>query len=93
ILLKCGANATRVYQGGQTLLHRVAAKGNVSIMRRLLVLGDVDTDPKDHLGLTPLHVACTENSRWKVQLLLRMGASASIRTSDGRLPEDLFGDG
>ena len=54
---QCGADLAAVGLGGQTGLHRVAARGRGAAMETLIRLG-AGLDARDAGGSTPLHLAC-----------------------------------
>lgn len=87
---KCSARVKDVR--GQLALHRAAAVGSVPIMKTLLDEGKSPINATDGDGLTALHHAISEGHGDAAILLLKAGAEAEKRDSDGRLAIDLVPD-
>lgn len=77
---------------GQLPLHRAAAVGSVPILRHLIDEGKSPLNATDLDGLAALHHAILEGHGEAALVLLRAGAEADKRDSDGRLPIDLAPD-
>ena len=77
---------------GQLPLHRAAAVGSVPILRHLIDEGKSPLNAADIDGLTALHHAIVEGHGEAALVLLRAGAEADKRDTDGRLPIDLAPD-
>ncbi|XP_045479291.1 26S proteasome non-ATPase regulatory subunit 10-like [Harmonia axyridis] len=71
-----------------TPLHRAASKGNTNIVEFLLTFEDLDVDPRDSYGNTPLHLACEEDRQREAKLLVDHGASLDVRNAEKKTPLD-----
>lgn len=74
---------------GWTDLHRAARDGDAVLCLKFIQRGD-DIDAVDMLGKTPLHNAFIFNQRDVIHLLLKNGASATKKDSDGNSVLDLI---
>lgn len=91
-------------QDGNTLLHVVSAPSDVRgyfkneyddllrLLRWLLKHRSIDLNAKNHAGKTAAHIAAENNNRYTFDCLVAWGASAFIRTDDGRCVSDLTKD-
>ena len=72
----------------RTALHAACEAGHMGVATVLMANGaDVNAQRDD--GSTPLHVACAGDKPLVVKLLLRHGATQSIRDESGRLARDV----
>lgn len=67
---------------GNTLLHHCAFKGDIKMSKYLLKTKKILIDSANHLGLTPLHIACQEEKIEYIKFLLDHGAD--IRKQEKR---------
>ncbi|EEP78546.1 conserved hypothetical protein [Uncinocarpus reesii 1704] len=77
---------------GQLALHRAAAIGSVPILNLLLEEGKSPLNATDMDGLTALHHAISEGHGEAALVLLRAGAEADKKDSEGRLAIELAPD-
>lgn len=68
---------------GSTCLHIAAYFGAVEFVHLLLAHGDVDIDPRDENGYTPLHLATVKGHTDVVALLLFKGANVDAVANTG----------
>ena len=77
VMLDEGFPADGVATDGLTLLHIVAATGNVTLLQQL-VKGGFNASRTDYYGLTPLHYAIWCESGPCFKILMELGANAQI---------------
>ena len=77
VMLDEGFPADGVTTDGQTLLHIVAAWGNVTLLQQL-AKGGFNASRTDYYGLTPLHYASLSGSGTCVKILMELGVNAQI---------------
>ncbi|KGO36804.1 hypothetical protein PEXP_006030 [Penicillium expansum] len=87
---KCSARVKD--KRGQLPLHRAAAVGSVPILKTLIEEGKSPVNATDGDGFTALHHAISEGHGPAAILLLKSGAEAEKRDSDGRLAIELVPD-
>lgn len=89
-LLELGVPADEMEPSGMTLLDR-AVLGNQVEMARLLIAHGADVNHTDRIGFTPLLYAASIDfgDSAMIDLLLKSGAHADIRTKDGLTALDL----
>ncbi|CAI7670190.1 unnamed protein product [Penicillium pancosmium] len=87
---KCSARVKDIR--GQLPLHRAAAVGSVPILQNLLEEGKSPVNATDGDGMTALHQAISEGHGPAAILLLKSGADAEKRDSDGKLAIELVPD-
>ncbi|RJE19430.1 proteasome regulatory particle subunit [Aspergillus sclerotialis] len=87
---KCSARVKD--KRGQLALHRAAAIGSIPIIKVLLEDGKSPVNATDMDGLTALHHAISEGHGDAAIQLLKAGAEADKRDSEGRLAIDLAPD-
>lgn len=87
---KCSARVKD--KRGQLPLHRAAAVGSIPIMKTLLEEGKSAVNATDMDGLTALHQAVAEGHGDAAIFLLKAGAEADKRDSDGLLAIDMVPD-
>ncbi|KAF5590336.1 hypothetical protein FPANT_6050 [Fusarium pseudoanthophilum] len=78
MLLDHGADYDHIVQSGDTVCHIAAKNGKLSVVERLLNLGDFDK--KNSSGYTPLHVASNADI---IRVLLVAGFNANARDDNG----------
>ena len=92
LLLKAGANPSRLSREGRSPMYIAAEKGNGSILRLLVQMCGVDVNApatnEPHKGC-PLHVAATFDNPNALYQLLALGADARQRDAFGRTPLDI----
>jgi len=76
---------TRDYKTGETALHIVVKRGDMTYLRFLLAKG-ADPNMKDEKGTTPLLLAATAGATEMIQLLLAQGANVNLGNSSGETP-------
>ena len=76
---------TRDYKTGETALHIVVKRGDMTYLRFLLAKG-ADPNMKDDKGTTPLLLAATAGATEMIQLLLAQGANVNLGNSSGETP-------
>jgi ankyrin repeat protein len=76
---------TRDYKTGETALHIVVKRGDMTYLRFLLAKG-ADPNMKDEKGNTPLLLAATAGATEMIQLLLTQGANVNLGNSSGETP-------
>lgn len=77
---------------GQLPLHRAAAVGSVPLVKLLIEEGKSPLNATDVDGLTALHHAISEGHGEAALTLLRAGAEADKRDSNGQLAIELSPD-
>lgn len=87
---KCSARVKD--RRGQLPLHRAAAIGSIPIIKLLLEEGKSPVNATDIDGLTALHHAVSEGHGDAAIILLKAGAEADKKDSEGRLAIDLAPD-
>jgi ankyrin repeat protein len=89
-LLDMGASAEELDRSGITLLDR-AVLGNQVEIARLLIARGADVNHADTIGFTPLLYAASIDfgDSAIIDLLLKSGARADVRTKDGLTPLDI----
>ncbi|RHZ46084.1 ankyrin repeat domain-containing protein [Aspergillus thermomutatus] len=87
---KCSARVKD--RRGQLPLHRAAAIGSIPIIKLLLEEGKSPVNATDIDGLTALHHAISEGHGDAAITLLKAGAEADKKDSDGRLAIDMAPD-
>ncbi|MGZ3375752.1 MAG: ankyrin repeat domain-containing protein [Phenylobacterium sp.] len=86
------ADVQSVCGDGDTLLHRVAYKGNRQDIRDLVALGS-DPNALGDMGNTPLHYAAMNGHLLPVLALLDSGAKSDLKNEFGQTPADCAGMG
>ena len=76
---------TRDYKTGETALHIVVKRGDMTYLRFLLAKG-ADPNAKDDKGITPLLLAATTGESEMIQLLVTSGANVNLGNSSGETP-------
>lgn len=84
------ADVHSVCGDGDTLLHRVAFKGNRQDIRDLIALGSDPNAPGD-MGNTPLHYAAMNGHLLPALTLLDSGAKSDLKNEFGQTPADCAG--
>lgn len=82
LLLKYGADSNIKYKDGDTYLHKLVVKGDITLSAKLLEKSANPNLP-DSYGRTPLHLA---NTPELVELLLKHGADPTLLTYQGNTP-------
>lgn len=67
-----------------TALHYSSAKGNIEIVNHLLSQNDIDPNPQDIHGSTPLDLAVANGHIDVVKSLLKKGADPNIKDQNGK---------
>lgn len=67
-----------------TALHYSSAKGNIEIVNHLLSQNNIDPNPQDIHGSTPLDLAVSNGHIDVVKSLLKKGAGANIQDQNGK---------
>ena len=81
LLLAYGGDVNEIHIGSNsTALHLAAAMGHNAVAEVLLSWGAI-ADPQNHVGLTPLFMACQEGHMAFVLTLLKAGASVTLQNS------------
>eukprot|EP00012_Vannella_robusta_P010221 CAMPEP_0206203680 /NCGR_PEP_ID=MMETSP0166-20121206/13012_1 /ASSEMBLY_ACC=CAM_ASM_000260 /TAXON_ID=95228 /ORGANISM="Vannella robusta, Strain DIVA3 518/3/11/1/6" /LENGTH=122 /DNA_ID=CAMNT_0053623041 /DNA_START=24 /DNA_END=392 /DNA_ORIENTATION=+ len=75
-------------QNQRTPMHWAADYGQVSVIEFLCKQADVDINPKDRFGITPLLAAVYENHEDAVKALLAHGADKTITGPSGETPKE-----
>jgi ankyrin repeat protein len=87
ILLNNEANPNIANNIGRTPLHAAAWHGWHEMLELLLLMDNIDVNPKDiRSGYTPLHDACNRNHDTVVRTLLDNGADVNARSSKNWTP-------
>ncbi|GAA0305126.1 hypothetical protein GCM10009087_13770 [Sphingomonas oligophenolica] len=76
---------TRDYKTGETALHIVVKRGDMTYVRFLLAKG-ADPNLKDDRGTTPLLLAATSGETEMISVLIQQGANANLGNSSGETP-------
>lgn len=71
-------------------LHYASYYGHIEIVKLLLENG-AEANVTNHVGNTPLHLACEANKQKSVECLLIAGAKWTIRNSQNKTPADVSG--
>ncbi len=90
-LIEKGADIRAADHNGATALHFATLSGNIETLQMLIKKG-LDINVKDKDGNTPLHYVAkdyVENSGEVAGLLLRLGASKTIKNKNNKTPFDL----
>ncbi|MFO0897751.1 MAG: ankyrin repeat domain-containing protein [Pirellulales bacterium] len=88
-LLRAVSREMKARYGGETLLHRAAADGNVKLIEGLLDRGaEIDQPAVEERGngLTPLHFAAWRGHVPAIELLLKRHANIDAEAPDGDTP-------
>ena len=74
LIADCHCDLNTVNGDGRSALHLACAEGNVEVVKMIIqaVEPDFDFDLKDHLGETPLQLACRNNHQDTVSMLLKV---------------------
>ncbi|XP_068632103.1 26S proteasome non-ATPase regulatory subunit 10-like [Battus philenor] len=89
LLIDSDARINEVDVLGATPLHRAAAQGRSNIVELLLQNPVINTDICDSTGCTALHLACEEDREAVACMLVKAGASVSIKNKENKTPLDL----
>ncbi len=95
MLLDYGADVNCVKpvdQGGRSVLHMAAARGEKAIMNMILKNKSINLDARDARGHTALHLATRLRKIDAARLLLQHGADVTLKTPEGESAEDLAND-
>ena len=76
---------TRDYTTGETALHIVIKRGDMTYVRFLLAKG-ADPNMKDNRGNTPLLLAATSGLTEMINVLIQQGANVNIGNASGETP-------
>ena len=76
---------TRDYKTGETALHIVVKRGDLTYLRFLLAKG-ADPNLKDDKGTTPLLLAATTGESEMISVLIQQGANVNLGNSSGETP-------
>ena len=76
---------TRDYKTGETALHIVVKRGDMTYLRFLLAKG-ADPNIKDDKGNTPLLLAATGGETEMISVLIQQGANVNLGNSSGETP-------
>ena len=76
---------TRDYKTGETALHIVVRRGDLTYLRFLLAKG-ADPNLKDDKGTTPLLLAATTGESEMISVLIQQGANVNLGNSSGETP-------
>ena len=76
---------TRDYKTGETALHIVVKRGDLTYLRFLLAKG-ADPNLKDDKGTTPLLLAATSGESEMISVLIQQGANVNLGNSSGETP-------
>ena len=82
-LIKAGAKVNLVSQEGATALHKVASRGEVGCVQKLISAGADLNDNRRHDKYTPLMLAAMNKHDDCVKVLIRAGADLNIKTPNG----------
>ena len=86
LLLKNGADPNLQDMHGWTPLMRAIETGDILLTHHLLRIKDVNVNIQSESGTTALHVAAVHGQVETVQLLLKRGASKTLRDKGGNTP-------
>lgn len=89
LLIENGANVNISDARGARPLHRAASIGIVPIVLMLVECQDIDVNPRDKEGNTPLHLACEENRGEVCKILVSNGAELDCKNKEQKTPLDL----
>ncbi|XP_013143652.1 PREDICTED: 26S proteasome non-ATPase regulatory subunit 10-like [Papilio polytes] len=89
LLIDSDARVNEVDELRATPLHRAAAQGRSSIVELLLESPSIIVDLCDSTGCTALHLACEEEREAVACMLVKAGASFSIKNKEEKTPLDL----
>ena len=81
-----GADLGALSSRGRSPLHILAAQGVTPELVALFKIGDVDPDPVDEAGLTPLHYAAAQTSPESVAALVVLGGEVNLADDVGDTP-------
>lgn len=81
LLLEAGANAERVYQDGQNILHRAIGLGKLEFVSVLLAGGYVNINFTDLEGNTPLHAAVSANDNRMVEFIMSKQFESELKVN------------
>ena len=84
LLISKGADVERVDNLGRTALHIAAWFGNLPSLEALLDKSKSQINLQDKSGNTALHLACQNNHKDTVSVLLRQGANTKIKNLIGQ---------
>jgi len=84
LLGKVDVNAQN--RAGITALHIACSKGNINMVKELLVVENLEINKKDIHKNTPLHAACVHGSQSIVKALIDAGADYTEVNERGRHP-------
>ena len=70
----------------RTVLHEVCHRGQLEMLRILLLDAQINLEALDKRGNTPLHIACTKGHEECVMLLLQHGAPPNLADFKGNRP-------
>jgi ankyrin repeat protein len=76
---------TRDYKTGETALHIVVKRGDMTYLRFLLAKG-ADPNLRDDKGTTPLLLAATSGETEMISVLIQQGANVNLGNSSGETP-------
>ena len=86
-LLRDGADPSGRDCHGWTPLHWAASKGHNEAIA-CLIENDADVNATDLNGWSPLHLAAINNERLVAEILLKAGASCTMKDKFGDVPKD-----
>ena len=89
ILKASSSIANQPDESGMHLIHWAADRGDLSMLRLLVVEHQSNANVVDSTGQTPLHYAYACGHEDCIQFLMQCGADPHIRDEDGNLPCDL----
>ena len=89
LLLGAGANANARAVDNVTALHFAAQNGHAELARVLLAAGAKVDAPNRKSKKTPLHLSAERGHRAAAEVLLAAGACASLKSSQGKTPDEL----
>ncbi|XP_067650458.1 serine/threonine-protein phosphatase 6 regulatory ankyrin repeat subunit B-like [Haliotis asinina] len=82
-LIRKGANVSHVDNNGDSTLHWACSGGHVDIVKHLLSNYSADINSRGHLGRTPLMTTVYHGHRQVFDVLLELGANASLVDGEG----------
>ncbi|XP_071094679.1 putative ankyrin repeat protein RF_0381 [Haliotis cracherodii] len=83
LLVRKGADVTKVDDYKENILHRSCKKGNLEIVRYVLTQNMVDINSKQGEGMTAVLLAAQSGTRDVFDLLTEEGADLSVVNTDG----------
>ncbi|XP_044751749.1 serine/threonine-protein phosphatase 6 regulatory ankyrin repeat subunit B-like [Coccinella septempunctata] len=90
-LIKNGADVDLPCNAGNTVVHYVAARQDLTSQLELIIRNDRRRlNTKNNIGETPLHLACRNLDNKSIKFLLKEGASLEVTNIYGRTPPDLY---